>query len=80
MSLAGSGQLDELCAGAATAARAQGHDLGGWTAPPGERRIARAAQCRLCGRVAYVRVAPGMAGATGEALRERCDAGPPPGR
>jgi hypothetical protein len=73
MSGAGSGQLADLSASAGDAARALGHDLGGWVAPPGEEQVARAARCGRCGRVAYVRATPGLAGATGEALRERCD-------
>ena len=64
--------LDDLCQSAEEAALAGGHDLGGWDAPEGEESFARAAVCRRCGRVAYVRSEPSMAGAAGPALTEPC--------
>jgi hypothetical protein len=76
MSVVG-GNLDDVCAMAADAARAQGHDLGPWEAPPGEEAVARMAACRRCGRVAYVRSESGLAGAAGEVLTERCPADDP---
>lgn len=73
MTGAGSDHLRDLCDTAADAARARGHDLGEWEAPPGEEAIARSAVCRRCSRVAYVRAEGALAGAVGPALVERCD-------
>jgi hypothetical protein len=67
--------LDDLCSSAEDAAQARGHELGPWSAPPGEGSIARAAQCLRCGRGAYVRSQPPIVGAAGPALSERCDGG-----
>ena len=64
--------LDDLCQSAGDMARAGGHDLGEWEAPEGEETFARSAVCRRCGRVAYVRSEPAMAGAAGPALTEPC--------
>jgi hypothetical protein len=70
---AGSGQkFDDLCQNAADAARARGHELGDWEAPPGEEDVARTAACRRCGRVGYVRAESGFAGAAGPVFSERC--------
>jgi hypothetical protein len=70
---AGSGQeFDDLCRNAADHARAHGHELGDWAAPPGEEEVARTAACRRCGRVAYVRAESGFAGAAGPAFSEPC--------
>jgi hypothetical protein len=65
--------LDDLCETAEDAARSGGHDLGEWTAPPGEESLALVATCRRCGRVAYVRAESSLLGATGPALTESCD-------
>jgi hypothetical protein len=64
--------LPELCERTEEAARARGHDLDSWTAPPGQDGVARAAVCRRCGRVAYVRAESGFGGAAGEALTQDC--------
>jgi hypothetical protein len=70
---AGSGQqLDDLCQNAGDAARARGHDLGDWAAPPGQEDVARTAACRRCGRAGYVRAESGFAGAAGELFSEPC--------
>jgi len=66
--------LDDLCSSAEEAARARGHELGTWAAPPGEASIARGARCLRCGRGAYVRAEPPLVGAAGPALSEPCDA------
>ena len=73
MSVVG-GNLDDVCAMAADAARRQGHNLGAWEAPPGEEAVARTAACQRCGRVVYVRSESGLAGAAGDALTEPCSA------
>ena len=65
--------LLELCDRTAEAAQARGHELDSWTAPPGQNGVARAAVCRRCGRVAYVRAESGFAGAAGEALTQDCE-------
>jgi hypothetical protein len=65
--------LVELCERAAEAACARGHALDRWSTPPEEEAIARAAVCRRCGRVAYVRAESGFAGAAGEALTQNCE-------
>jgi hypothetical protein len=67
--------LLELCERAAEAACARGHALDPWSAPPDEDAIARAAVCRRCGRVVYVRAESGFAGAAGEALTQNCEPG-----
>jgi hypothetical protein len=64
--------LDALCQSAEDTALAGGHDLGEWQAPQGEEGVARSAVCSRCGRVAYVRAEPSLAGATGPALTEPC--------
>jgi hypothetical protein len=64
--------LDDLCQSAEDAALAGGHELGEWEAAEGEESLARSAVCRRCGRVAYVRAEPAMAGAAGPALTEAC--------
>jgi hypothetical protein len=71
--VSGTEHLLELCERAAEAARARGHELNPWRAPPGGDAIARAAICRRCGRVAYVRAESGFAGAAGEALTQSCE-------
>jgi hypothetical protein len=71
MSVVG-GNLDDVCAMAADAAREQGHELGAWRAPVGEEDVARTAACVRCGRIAYVRSDSGLAGAAGEALTDPC--------
>jgi hypothetical protein len=73
MSVVG-GNLDDVCAMAADAARGQGHELGAWQAPAGEEAVARTTACLRCGRVVYVRSESGLAGAAGEALTEACTA------
>jgi hypothetical protein len=65
--------LVELCERAAEAARARGHDLDSWRTPAGQDGVARAAVCRRCGRVVYVRAESGFAGAAGEALTQDCE-------
>jgi hypothetical protein len=65
--------LFEVCNRAAAAACARGHALDQWSAPPDEDAIARAAVCRRCGRVVYVRAEGGFAGAAGEALTQNCE-------
>jgi hypothetical protein len=72
MGAVGGGDLDDLCQMAGEAARARGHDLGEWLAPPGEGELVRTASCRRCGRIAYVRFEPGLGGAAGDALTEPC--------
>lgn len=67
------GDRDELCVAASERAHARGHELGGWSEPPEEEGIARAAACVRCGRVAYVRSEGGLVGAAGAALTEACD-------
>jgi hypothetical protein len=64
--------LEDLCESVEDAARAGGHDLGDWESPAGEESLARSAVCRRCGRVAYVRAEPSLAGAAGPALNEPC--------
>jgi hypothetical protein len=73
MAVVESDLLDELCSSAEDAARARGHELGPWSAPPEEGSVARAARCLQCGRGAYVRSEPPIVGAAGPALSERCD-------
>jgi hypothetical protein len=65
--------LVELCERTADAAHARGHELDSWATPPGQDGVARAAVCRRCGRVAYVRAESGFAGAAGEALTQDCE-------
>ena len=67
-------QLETLCESASEVARDQGHELHAWSAPPGEKQIARAAVCRTCGRVAYVRAESGFVGVAGDALVQPCQA------
>ena len=68
----GGGRIEHVCEMAAEAAQARGHDLGVWKRAPGEQAIARTAACRRCGRIAYVRLESGLAGAGGDALTEPC--------
>jgi hypothetical protein len=77
MATGSSRELDELCGNAADAARARGHELGDWVAPPGDEGIARTAACRRCGRIGYVRAESGFAGAAGPLFSEPCDEPPP---
>jgi hypothetical protein len=70
----GQEHLRDLCERASEVARARGHELEGWSAPSGEAAIARAAVCRRCGRVAYVRAESGLIGAAGDALVQPCGA------
>ncbi|HEY7074349.1 MAG TPA: hypothetical protein VH418_03225 [Solirubrobacteraceae bacterium] len=65
-------ELEDLTQMAEHAARARGHELGGWDAPAGEETIALRAVCRRCGRVAYIRSEGGLAGTAGDALSETC--------
>jgi hypothetical protein len=67
--------LDDLCSSAEDAAKARGHELGPWSAPPGDASVARAARCLRCERGAYVRSEPPIVGAAGPALSERCTGG-----
>jgi hypothetical protein len=71
--MASGDHLLELCERAGEAACARGHVLDAWHAPAGQGAIARAAVCRSCGRVVYVRAESGFAGAAGEALTQNCD-------
>jgi hypothetical protein len=72
MGMVGGGNLDELCQVAAESGRARGAELSAWEAPPDQRALVRTASCRRCGRIAYVRSEPGLAGVAGEALTEPC--------
>jgi hypothetical protein len=64
--------IAELCALAAAAAKEQGHELDGWVEQDDGSVTARRADCRRCGRVAYVRVENSLQGIAGTALTEAC--------
>jgi hypothetical protein len=66
--------LAELCAQAEARATERGHVLAQWHAPEGEEAIARAADCRRCGRGIYVRAEGDLKGFSGRMLTEPCDA------
>lgn len=64
--------IDDLCGAAEERARNLGHRLGGWEDRSDELAAERRASCSICGKVAYVRIEPGLVGASGTALTEPC--------